>query len=100
MVSVKRIDAFGMTGGGIRFTVEDNGLGFTPERLKEVLSEMSSSTEVESLQATYGLYNVNKRLELYYDKQVSLEIVSEYGMGTTVSFVVPVKAKVSEELDV
>jgi two-component system sensor histidine kinase YesM len=100
MVSVKRIDAFGMTGGGIRFTVEDNGLGFTPERLKEVLSEMSSSTEVESLQATYGLYNVNKRRELYYDKQVSLEIVSEYGMGTTVSFVVPVKAKVSEELDV
>jgi len=37
----------------------------------------------------YGLYNVNKRLELYYGQNASLEISSKYTEGTTVFFKVP-----------
>ena len=75
--------------GGIRFSVSDNGIGFTPERLAEVKRELSGKNDTENLKAAYGLYNVNKRLTLYYDESVKLDIQSEYGNGTTVTFCVP-----------
>jgi two-component system, sensor histidine kinase YesM len=84
----------------IVFSVEDNGIGFTPPRLEEVLNELNKKSDVENLKAVYGLYNVNKRLNLYYDKSVSLSIKSEYGKGTLVSFTVPFNINVSGESDV
>jgi len=75
--------------GGICFSVKDNGIGFTPERLAEVKRELREKKDTENLKAAYGLYNVNKRLTLYYDESVALDIQSEYGCGTTVSFCVP-----------
>jgi len=41
------------------------------------------------LNNVYGLYNVNKRLELYYDTSTKLVIASQYKVGTTVYFSVP-----------
>jgi two-component system, sensor histidine kinase YesM len=79
----------------IVFTVEDDGIGFTPARLEEVLNELNKKADAENLKAVYGLYNVNKRLNLYYDKSVSLSIKSEYGKGTIVSFTVPINNNVS-----
>ncbi|MCR5318309.1 MAG: sensor histidine kinase [Treponema sp.] len=73
----------------IVFSVEDNGKGFTPERLEEVKKELKSDNPPENLQNTYGLYNVNKRLNLYYDKAVNLEIQSVLDKGTVISFKVP-----------
>ena len=66
-------------------------------------SELDGKTDTENLNAVYGLYNVNKRLKLYYDYAVSLQIKSEYGKGTCVSFTVPVSVKThiaEEESDV
>ena len=77
--------------GCIYFSVEDNGIGFAPERLKAVLDELSDCGDSENLKSIYGLYNVNKRLKLYYNDRVSLSISSEYGKGTNVFFVVPEK---------
>ncbi|MBQ2480726.1 MAG: two-component sensor histidine kinase, partial [Treponema sp.] len=71
------------------FSVEDNGKGFTKERLEQVKDELKSDKPPENLQNTYGLYNVNKRLNLYYDKSVNLEIKSELDKGTVVSFKIP-----------
>lgn len=75
----------------IRFTVIDDGAGFTEERLHEVKKELqSSSTDSEKLTSVYGLYNVNKKLKLYYgDKTNGLEIESIYGKGSSISFVIP-----------
>lgn len=84
----------------IIFSVQDNGIGFTNERLKEVKSELRKKTDAENLKSIYGLYNVNKRLSLYYDKSISLKIISEYGNGTTVSFIVPTKVKSAGEENV
>jgi len=84
----------------IEFSVEDNGIGFTQERLKEVLDELNRRTDIENLKSVYGLYNVNKRLNLYYDESVALKIQSEYGKGTKVSFIVPADVKLPGELNV
>ena len=73
----------------IVFSVEDNGKGFTKERLEQVKDELKSDKPPENLQNTYGLYNVNKRLNLYYDKAVDLEIQSELDKGTVISFKLP-----------
>ncbi|MCQ2613796.1 MAG: sensor histidine kinase [Treponemataceae bacterium] len=72
------------------FSVEDNGMGILPERLEEVTRELEQEKDPETLSVVYGLYNVHKRLKLYYDESVSLHIQSEYGKGTTVWFAVPV----------
>jgi two-component system sensor histidine kinase YesM len=72
----------------IRFAVEDNGAGFTPERLEEVRNELASGDlDSEKLSSVYGLYNVNKKLKLYYGNQTSgLIIESEQGKGSLVTF--------------
>ncbi len=71
--------------------VEDNGIGFTPERLQQVLLELHKTGDNETLTATYGLYNVNKRLTLYYDSTVKLYIESELRKGSKVLFTIPLK---------
>lgn len=84
----------------IEFSVADNGIGFTAERLKQVLEELNRKTDAENLKSVYGLYNVNKRLTLYYNESVSLNIQSEYGKGTRVSFIVPASTNLSGEMNV
>jgi len=70
---------------GVRVSVKDNGSGILPERLhhlglEEVTSEIGTGL---------GLYNVNKRLELLHGKNAKLQIESEPGQGTRISFLIP-----------
>lgn len=71
------------------FSVEDDGIGMTEEKLANIMKQISSSADPEDLNNVYGLYNVNKRLALYYDASTKLEITSQYMKGTTVYFSVP-----------
>jgi two-component system sensor histidine kinase YesM len=75
----------------ILFEVRDNGAGFTEERLAQVRAELLSGDEnSEKLTSVYGLYNVNKKLRLYYgQKTEGLKIESESGKGSRISFVIP-----------
>lgn len=95
-VSARKVTAFGGEGEGVRFCVRDNGIGFSETRMREVLEELSSP-DGEGLKVSYGLYNVNKRLRLYYDGKVSLEIKSVAGEGSEVSFVIPRTFDTKEE---
>lgn len=70
------------------FKVQDNGKGMTPERLKEVQEELLHGIE-STFSTGYGLYNVNKRLLLYYGTNASLTINSIHHKGTTVIVTVP-----------
>ena len=76
----------------ILFEVSDNGAGFSKERLAQVREELASASQnVEKLNSVYGLYNVNKKLKLYYGETTEgLQIKSEEGIGSTVSFTIPV----------
>ena len=71
------------------FSVEDNGIGMTEDKLENIMEQISGSADPEDLNNVYGLYNVNKRLELYYDTSTKLKITSQYTQGTTVYFSVP-----------
>ncbi len=79
------------TKSSIIFTVSDDGAGFTKERLAEVNDELTNATlDAEKLSSVYGLYNVNKKLKLYYaNKTKGLIIESEHKKGSNISFVIP-----------
>jgi len=66
----------------IRFTVTDNGLGMTAEELTDLKNDINYGSGEKG----YGLFNVNRRLKLYYGLSEGIEIKSEYKKGTEVSF--------------
>lgn len=72
----------------IIFTIHDNGIGMTPDRLIEVKAELEKGIDSD-FSTGYGLYNVNKRLLLYYGSQASIQIQSTYTEGTTITLIVP-----------
>ncbi|HEY2491881.1 MAG TPA: ATP-binding protein [Paenibacillus sp.] len=67
--------------GGTFFEVIDNGKGMNEEKINMLLEH--SSKENRGI----GLINTNRRLEQLYGK--GLDIQSQPGQGTTVSFVLP-----------
>jgi len=74
----------------MKFTIEDNGIGFTEEKLNLVRKELNSIDDTENLKTIYGMYNVNKRLLLYYGEETEgIFIESIYGKGSIVHFTVP-----------
>ena len=89
-ITARRTGETAQSRGTLVFTVSDNGIGFSPERLKQVTEELAREKNAESLSAAYGLYNVNKRLQLYYNGKASLRIESVSGEGTTITCTVPI----------
>jgi len=66
----------------LRFTVADNGIGMDEDTLMTLMYDINHGNGEKG----YGLYNVNRRLTLYYGLSEGLEISSEYKKGTIVSF--------------
>lgn len=73
----------------MRFTVEDDGIGMDEERLAQLRKAVSGTGLPET--AGYGLYNVNRRIKLYYGA-ADLQLESEPGKGTRISFQLPIQA--------
>lgn len=73
-------------GGKVRFAVEDNGIGMDNDKLDELKKDINSGYGDKG----FGLFNVNRRLMLYYGLPEGVEIRSEYGRGTRVSFVLDI----------
>lgn len=74
--------------GWLLLQVQDNGAGMTAERLAQVREGLRSSSQQS---AGYALFNVNKRIQLYYNLAQGIEIESCENHGTTVSLKVPVR---------
>lgn len=64
----------------VEFRIEDNGAGMTPEQVALLWDKQSDS---------YGLKNVQERLQLYYGKEFGIELRSEAGKGTWVQVRLP-----------
>lgn len=70
------------------FEVQDNGIGMTPKQLYKMLDGMHRAAG-EEVEGGYGLFNVYRRLKLYFNEAARIEITSEYQKGTTVRLIVP-----------
>ncbi|MEG1924837.1 MAG: histidine kinase [Ruthenibacterium sp.] len=84
MVSIKGC----LTEHALVFSVVDNGTGMSQETcalLRETLDRYDINQSTEH----FGMASVHQRLLLYYGAEHGLQITSELGLGTTVSFSIP-----------
>jgi two-component system sensor histidine kinase YesM len=75
--------------GCLCFIVSDNGIGITGDQLENIRAQLRKPPAPDAQTAIYGLYNVSRRLELYYGRQGLLEITSVYREGTVVTLKIP-----------
>lgn len=75
----------------ILLEVEDDGIGFTPQKLAQLRNELNNDSDDIKMESGYGIGNVNNRIRLYYGKQYGLSIESQYNTGTCVTLVIPAK---------
>ncbi len=68
--------------GRLYIEIKDNGIGISPERLREVYA------------GGIGISNVNERLRLLYGDQFKMDIRSEEGQGTLIHIEIPELATV------
>lgn len=71
----------------LHFIIKDNGSGIDQETLVNIFDKGSKKNKNHG----YAIYNVNERLELYYDENYQLDIESDLGKGTRVTIILPVK---------
>ncbi len=81
----------------ILLEVEDDGIGFTPEKLSQLQAELDDDSGDIRMESGFGIGNVNKRIRLYYGKPYGLTVRSEYNTGTCVTLVIPAKKDVTAE---
>lgn len=72
----------------ILISVSDNGKGIDEPRLLKLKKMLEGG---EKLVHSVGLYNVYQRLNLYYEKNFTMDIQSQEGQGTKVSIGIPVR---------
>jgi len=80
--------------------VEDDGIGFTPEKLTQLRSELEDDSGEIKSESGYGIGNVNNRIRLYYGKQYGLSLQSTYNTGTCVTLVIPAKMETAPQHEV
>ncbi|KAF1296188.1 ATP-binding protein [Enterococcus sp. JM4C] len=82
----------------LSFYITDNGIGMTPERLQEVRNNLNNESP-STFESGYGLYNVHRRLKLYYGEAAKLKIDSVYNQGTRVLISVPKNNKILPKME-
>jgi two-component system sensor histidine kinase YesM len=85
----------------VRLEVQDDGVGFTPQKLAQIRASLTEDGlgEITMKEEGFGLENVNKRIKLYFGKEYGLYIQSKYREGTQVVARIPLKnsIEVAEE---
>ena len=86
IIIIKHVDTF------LELTIRDNGAGMNAERLTQVRRHMTDSSQDASDKSHgsfIGLYNIWKRLELFYNHQARIFIDSQEGKGTSILIRIP-----------
>jgi len=78
--------------GWMTLLVSDNGAGMSQERLAQVMESLNRGEPDDTEHGCYGLFNVNKRIQLYYGQSEGVQIKTGEN-GTTVSLCVPCGGK-------
>lgn len=69
--------------------VQDNGVGISPDKLKELTDRMEAGSE--ELPKRIGIKNVHDRIRLQYGEPYGIEVSNRVNEGTTVVFTLPLK---------
>jgi len=77
----------------LRINVSDNGIGMKPEALEKLRNDLSGGEEFSD--GRIGLFNVNRRIKMYYGFDFGLTISANEQNGIDVCMVIP---QVTEEL--
>ena len=77
-------------GDTLCFEVFDTGIGMTDEKKNEIIDKLSRNDDTSD-RASFGLYNVSQRLQLFYGTDCSLQIESCYQEYTQVTLIIPKK---------
>lgn len=85
-----------MSGGRIRLTVEDNGVGMEPEELENLRSEITKPCKDTG--KGFGLANVNERIRMNFGAEYGMTIDSVPGHGTKVEIVIPAVSYAESEM--
>lgn len=72
----------------LRIEVIDDGVGIDEERLRQVHSDLDGDSGKGK---NIGIYNVNRRIKLYYGEKYGVTIHSEVGKGTKVVLMMPIR---------
>lgn len=73
--------------------VSDDGVGMDEETLKHIFEKHKVNYRSNGV----GVYNVQRRLSMYYGKDYGLRYKSEKGKGTTVTVVIPMEQEEHDE---
>lgn len=76
-------------GNHAKFTITDNGVGISPDKLEELLNTLERQEEREG--ERIGLRNVHDRLKLSYGAEYGLTIESKPNVGTIIFFCIPME---------
>ena len=77
--------------------VSDNGGGMTDTDLKALLEKLKAPQR-DAAQRSIGLYNINRRIKLYYGDEYGIDIKSVSGSGTQVFIILPLDFSHSEKI--
>ena len=72
--------------------VEDNGRGLSEEESRDILARLQKGDGI-------GLFNIQKRIQLYYGEEYGVSITGEKGIFTCVSLRIPKRTQAGEEDD-
>lgn len=79
-------------GEDVQIDVEDNGKGLSEEESRAILDNLRNGEGI-------GLFNIQKRIQLYYGEKYEVGITGEKGIYTCVSLRIPKRYQVGEEDD-
>lgn len=79
-------------GGYLHIRVIDNGAGLTRKEIQTLYSQINNRNS-----KSIGLTNVNHRLILEYGNEFRLHITSRKGVGTCISFKIPVQLNIPKQ---
>ena len=69
-------------------TIQDNGVGISPEKLAELRLDMQSLESVSS--TSIGLHNTALRMHLLFGENFRIDIQSTIDVGTSITLEFPI----------
>ncbi len=74
--------------GRLRYQVEDDGVGMTPQRLEQIRYAISHHG-TDSDGDCFALINIDRQLRMYFGENYTFEIDSQFSRGTRVTLIFP-----------